>query len=347
MPLIAQHPFQKFGTLDNFRQGPVPGNEIYEDEVIKLNGKFERLVQDGNYFRFISNYIDSSKLMLKLSPGRETIYPILQYSLAQLLSTAASLRNFTRDHFSTDGSIFKFSIDTGTLEHARQQVDDMESRSITNEKYDLKSIPEFRNFAKREIQPVIDEFTGYRSVGPKGELRFHDSEKHSHRWSDVYRHHDFANYHFDRSIVAFPFIVYLDDVGSENGPFTYIDNTDKFKQNYILRAFHSVTTHILCIRGSSDEDLKALAKLPSVFFGGDLVGTFTGPSPFEDSYIKSITGPAGTALMFHGFNLVHSGGNPVNGTRKALFLNFRYPRAKIHRALSESVARLYWNPLTH
>lgn len=342
---LTENPFQTF-PIESFAYCKDVAfdndeNEAFEDDVRDLEREFEQTVQDGNYKRFIGRYTSLSVEMLKRTKSASILKPVLEDALVRLIVFLNYRRMRSRAHFAETDSVHVFNFDTKVLTHARAQTDKMEQLGIKNMEYDLSQSPEIKSWVRKTLQPMIEEYVGFKIVSPGAETRFADSKMHAEGWEDAYRHHDYGNYHLDQSCYAFPLIIYLDDVSEKDGPFTYVDRSDKYPQNYILRALHQALTFRSKIGGLNDSDFKLLGKLPSVFRGGDLVGAFTGPSPFERSKIVNFTGPAGKAVLFQGFHLVHSGGHPTGGRRRSLFVNFRYPRFKAVETAGKAAA-MYW-----
>ena len=44
---------------------------------------------------------------------------------------------------------------------------------------------------------------------------------------------------------------------------------------------------------------------------------------------KQILGGIGTNFIFHGYNLLHGGGMPLNGSRLSILFNIKFPLKKI------------------
>lgn len=316
-------------------------NEKFEQYVLRIDSAFWNAASGGSMLRFVREYFEVSELMLRTGFDNQVLRPLLQDALSRLIQTIGFARRRTREHFCEQGSAYKFEFDPKIFEHARCTVDKMEKAGTSNQDYDLSNSPEFLKWVQTTLQPIIEGFTGMKVSSPLGELRYHHAEVHQHRWKDRYRRHDFGDFHLDQSHYAFPFIVYLDDVGKENGPFCYIEGSDKEPMNYVLRAFHSAATHHCMLGGTEDKDYATLAALPAVFRGGDRIGAFQTKNIFEQREVQTLTGPAGFGLMFNGFHLLHTGGNPTSGMRKSLFVGFRYPRAKLDSMLGNMVSSLW------
>lgn len=316
-------------------------NEVFERYVLRIDSAFWEAVRGASMLGFVQEYLKVSKLMLQANFDSQVLAPLLQDALSRLILTIGFAKRRTRKHFCEQGSVHKFDFDPKIFDHARRTVDEMEVAGTSNQDYDLSNSPEFLKWVQTTLQPIIEEFTGIKVFSPSGELRYHHAGVHQHRWQDRYRHHEFGDFHLDQSHYAFPFIVYLDDVGKENGPFCYIEGSDKEPTNYVLRAFHSAATHHCLLGGSEDKDYSILGALPAVFRGGDRVGAFHTKSSFQNQKVETLTGPAGSGLLFNGFHLLHTGGNPTSGMRKSLFVGFRYPRAKLDSVLGNIVSS-FW-----
>ena len=342
---LTEHPFQ-LSQIEYFPycQGINfynDENATFEDYVRDLEPAFHQAVADGGYLSFAKKYTEISTQMLNRKCNVSIMRPLLDNALTRLFIYINFLRLRSRPNLFESSSVQTFNIDTAMLAEAKNQTDKMEQQGIKNLEYDLNRSQQLKRWVREKLQPIIEEYVGFKVVSPSAELRFSDSKLHGDTWSNAYRHHKYGNYHLDQSCYALPFIIYLDDVAESDGPFTYVNNSDKLSQNYILRAFHQTLTFHNGLGGQSDEDFTKMGNLPSVFRGGDLVGTFAGPKPFETNQVVNLTGPAGTAALFGGFHLVHSGGHPISGARKSLFVNFRYPRFKVSEMFGKA-ASLRW-----
>ena len=48
-----------------------------------------------------------------------------------------------------------------------------------------------------------------------------------------------------------------------------------------------------------------------------------------------VLGDVGTTIMFHGYNLLHGGGMPLDGERLSILFNLKIPLKKIFKKLSQ------------
>ena len=113
------------------------------------------------------------------------------------------------------------------------------------------------------------------------------------------------------------------------------------RQNPILRVFHQALYFHCKICCHEEKDLRAIARLPSVFRGGDLIGHYVDSASFESHRIVPVVGRVGTTVLFEGHQLLHAGGHPKKGIRKAFFVAFRFPRKKIADLIAQSVEK-FW-----
>src|SRR5262249_43286865 len=154
-----------------------------------------------------------------------------------------------------------------------------------------------KDWVMKTIYPILRDYVGSAVVKPWAHIRYADASKHGADWVHIYRGHPFTYYHLDEFMYSMPLIIYLNDVEDTTGPFTYVEGSDKIKQNWVMRAFHQAVCHGLKIQTHNDAERKTIGTLPSVFRGGDLVGTFAGQEPFAQFNVVRVTGPAGTALL--------------------------------------------------
>lgn len=128
----------------------------------------------------------------------------------------------------------------------------------------------------------------------------------------IYAQGKYSDFHLDESR-GMTYVQYLSDVGLDDGPFEYI-NRDILIDGW-LRYILSLGTH---------------KKLPKELTE---VGNLTFPdlSSVDDNLsINTLTGDAGSAILFSGFSMLHRGGKPRNGKRISLFLQpIIYRKSKI------------------
>lgn len=315
-------------------------NEFFLDSVREMREAFTLAVENGKYWEFVKAYADLTAKMLSVRQDKTTLYALFDDALWRLVVYIFHLRARSRAHFCEHGSVCEFELDKAMLADARAQVDHMEGHGEKTRHYDLNRAPGLKQWVTKSLQPIIEDYIGYRVVSPGGELRYANSQLHMQDWKEI-RLHQYSNFHYDQFIVAYPMAIYLDDVGESSGPFSYVDGSDKLPLDYVSRALHSALTFRCNIGGMSDDDFSVIGALPSVFRGGDLVGAYAGLEAFERSRIVAVKGSIGSGVLFNGFHLVHSGGKPLSGKRKSMFVYFKYPMHKVWQMYGRGAAR-YW-----
>jgi hypothetical protein len=333
-PISGKHPFQQFNLPDDPYWKDVtfdPRDDgLFSGEVEELEALFQRAVREGGLLGFIRSYAAIAKRLLKKSLGPEIVRPVLINALGRLVTYHYFLTRRTRSNLNENiPSLRGWTVEPRMIEAAREQAARMEREGVAVEDVDLEKLPELKNWLMDTVRPVISGYVGIAAIKPWAQIRYADAATHGDGWQNYYKQHPYGYFHFDEFCYSIPTIIYLEDVDEECGPFSYVEGGDKMKQNYVLRAFHQAVGHDMAINPVLDEDRQAIGKFPDVFRGTDLVGTMTGPAPFENHEVKLATGKAGQVSMFEGFMLPHAGGHPKTKSRKALFVAFRYPGKRI------------------
>lgn len=209
--------------------------------------------------------------------------------------------------------------------------------------YNLRTDAALLDWVKTVYRPVLRDYVG-EAVMPVAHVRIANAIQDDNFWVGRYAH-EYANFHWDSTPYSFPLIIYLDDVDECDGPFSYVDTSDKLQQDYVLRALHmGVHKYTLCDDGLVDKE--KISQLPKILRNGERVGYFTGTDPFTKMEVKRVIGPCGTAALFDGFHLVHDGGFPKpGGSRRALFVNFRFPKQRLFRHVGRLAERFLRNTL--
>jgi hypothetical protein len=343
---LTTHPFQAFDlTVNPDWQGIVVNtadDAYFESQTRVLEDAFRHALEHGGFRRFVETYIRVSKDMLGHGRAYPMLRALLQDALARLTHYYIFVRRRTRASLATDGSSYVWQIPPALLAKAQAAAAEQERDNVMVRDYDLGADPAMKAWVMENVYPVVQGYVGSAAVRPWGQIRYADAAKHGELWSYIYDRHPFAYFHLDERLYSLPLIIYLNDVDETTGAFSYVEGTDKIPQNWVLRSFHQAVFHGSNVICHSDADRRTIAGLPGVFHGGDLVGTFTGPERFENFKIVRVTGPAGTALMSDGFQLVHAGGHPKVGARKALFIVFRYPQKRVGDLLAFAISK-YWS----
>lgn len=339
------HPFQTYDLRNNPDWQGIAINTAddayFERQTAALEEAFEQALTRGGFFRFLNTYIRISKDMLRHGGAYPLLRTLLQDALARLVHSYIFVRRRTRPSLATNGSSFVWQIPPSLIAKAQAAAAELERDNVTARDYDLDADPAMKDWVMQNVHPIVQGYVGSKVVKPWAHIRYADAARHGESWAYIYKGHPFAYFHLDELLYSIPLIIYLTDVEATTGAFNYVEGTDKLPQKWVLRSFHQAVCHGSKIMCHSEAERRTIAGLPSVFRGGDLVGTFAGPAPFEKFKIVSVTGPAGTALISDGFQLVHAGGHPQTGARKALFIAFRYPQKRIADIIGKVVTR-YW-----
>ncbi len=342
----TNHPFQSYDLTANPGWQGIAINTTddayFERQTGALEDAFRQALARGGFFGFLKTYIRISKDMLRHGGAYPILRTLLQDALARLVHFYIFVRRRTRPSLAVDGSSFVWQLEPSMIAKAQVAAAELERDNVTVRDYDLGADPVLRVWVMKNVHPILQGYVGSKVISPHAQIRYASAEKHGKDWAYIYKSHSFAYYHLDELLYSMPLIIYLTDVEETTGSFNYVEGTDKLPQNWVLRSFHQAVWHGSKILCHSEADRRTIAGLPSVFRGGDLVGTYTGPASFEKFKIVRVTGPAGTALISDGFQLIHAGGHPQEGSRKALFIAFRYPQKRIGDLLSAVVSK-YWS----
>jgi hypothetical protein len=279
--------------------------------------------------------------MLGRATDRSVLFPLLGHSLVYLIHYFYFLRLRTRPFLCERNSVYSWMMDPDLIARAREAAAVMERENIETQDYNLNDDRALKAWLVKNIQPILQDYVGFTVGWPWAHIRYADATRHGKAWAFRYKQHPYGNFHFDQVCYSLPVIIYLDEVDEGCGPFTYVDGADKMPQNPVVRAYHQALYHDCKICCYEDAHLRAIGKLPSVFRGGDLIGSYTGPKPFESHRVVELTGSTGHTVLFEGFQLLHSGGHPKTGSRKALFVAFRFPRKKFGDFVARAAAMIW------
>ena len=321
-------------------------NAYFEERTRELDIAFQGAVESGELLRFVRTYTDISIEMLQRAKSLPLLVPLLQNALVRLINYYHFLRLRTRPFLCEHESVSSWQLEESLIAKARDVAAEMESHNVEVQDYDLGTDPAMKKWLTTNIQPILRNYVGSPVIWPWAHIRYADAARHGNEWEYIYRQHRYAYFHFDEVCYSLPFIIYLSDVSEASGPFSYVDQTDKMPQNLLLRSYHQALWHGCKITCHKESDRRTLASLPRVFRGGDLIGSIAGPQPFASHKIVPCTGPAGTAVLFEGFQLLHAGGHPASGSRKALFVAFRFPRNKLAQLVARTCGAIWRNRAT-
>jgi hypothetical protein len=347
MPIAGLHPFQRFEleSLPAWRGLPFNDQPAGPDEdaVNDMESAFQTALRERHLPPFIAAYVASARAILGRSGAQPLVHDILGEALARLTFYYAFLIRRRRAALATPDSSLRWVLDAGLLRHARRVADELERAGRrTSDYYTLADDPPLAAWVGHHVRPVIEDYVGSRAVAPHAHIRVVSTERFAHTWQHLYRQHAYGYFHWDELCYSIPLIVYLDDVGEADGPYSYVDGSDKWPQNLTVRAFmQAISCRLLPAAEIDDAHRRRVAALPRIFRGGERVGSHLDERAFAAAQVTRVTGVAGTAVLSDGFSLVHGGGHPSGGRRRALFIAHRYPRKRLLDVYA-GVARRWW-----
>jgi hypothetical protein len=336
MSLYGLHPFQRFELegLPAWRHLAFNNECVTSDEeaVNEIEAAFQKTLQTRNLSRFVSIYIDYSRGILAHNGRNPLVYEILCEALARLVFYYLFITRRGRISLAGEhSSIVTWILDQELLRYARILADELErTGKRTSDYYSLKVDRPLSEWVRENVRPLIEAYVGSSAVAPHAHLRVVTTELYGHTWDHRYADHPFGDFHWDELCYSIPLIIYLDDVQMTDGPYSYVEGSDKLPQNLTVRAFtQAITCKLLPGECIDDSHREAIAALPRIFRGGERVGSHLDRRVFENADVRYKAGVSGTAILADGFSLVHSGGHPSAGRRRALFVAHRYPRKKV------------------
>jgi hypothetical protein len=157
--------------------------------------------------------------------------------------------------------------------------------------------------------------------------------------SKVTAYGEFSDFHLDEG-KDFTCILYLSEVGPQNGCFSYIDGSPAVPKSHLLRALHQVVDFDL--RLSNPEQV---ASLPLELRGGMGIGNYLDDEKkgrVRTAKVDLLGGP-GDGIIFNGFDTIHRGGKPLSGSRTALFVSTRgHVNMRLRKALFDQFAYVWF-----
>ena len=326
------HPFQQNDLTRDPRWRNIDfsdsQNSFFEEQTNALDLEFRNALTRGSMRPFVKQYLAVTERMLQHSNQGPALLEVFPNALERLVRYFDYLRLRSREHLDENRSVLRWQLDADTVRRAQDAAALQEREVIARKPYDLRSDPKLRAWLMREVRPVIEEYVGVRICMPVAEIRFASSTREGEPWPENEPLHPYEEFHFDELCYMQRMILYLNDVDECCGPYTYVDGSDRLEQNFVLRAFHQAVDRTK-MDFYNEVDRQRFGHLPASFRGSDIVGRFAGPQPFTAQTLVQATGPAGQLILFDGFQLVHAGGFPEQGKRKAMFISFRYPRKKL------------------
>lgn len=308
-------------------------NHIFEKLTQELEDTFCKAVHNGKLRRFGKEYSRIARVMLEELPSEPILRSIMDYAFRRLIVIYCYLRQRKKSSLTFlagDSSVVRWKLEQNLLAKAIDQANRMQQSAVSQQSFVLKSSPSLLRWVLQNYWPLVSKFSGIAALPiPCGYIRCMSSDKHGGGYRDRFRYHRFGNLHYDEDVYSLPLIIYLSDVSQSCGPFEYLSASDKYSNKFVLRAFHQALNHDCRLSSLDETSFSVIARLPSVFRGGDVFGNLYPQTDFEKAGPVVVTGDIGTAIMFHGFNVIHAGGFPAEGCRKSLFVHFRFPVAKI------------------
>jgi hypothetical protein len=308
-------------------------NPVFEELTRELEDTFRKAVEDGGLTHFAQEYRRIAGMMLARLPGEPLLPSILENALRRLITIYCYLRQRRQSALpllQSESSVVRWELEKALLIKAVDQADRMQRSGVSYQDFDLKSSPKLLLWLFRNYWPLVSRFSGFAALPiAMAHIRCIGRDKDGSGYEHRFRYHRFGNHHYDQDVYSLPLIIYLSEVSADSGPFEYLSACARYSNNFVLRAFHQALNHDCQLSSLDESSFAIMARLPSVFRGGDVVGNLYPQAEFEKAGPVVVTGGIGTAVMFDGFNVMHSGGFPSKGYRKSLFVNFRFPVAKI------------------
>lgn len=308
-------------------------NQIFEELIQELDDAFRKAVDNRKLIRFGEDYGRIARLMIQQLPREPILRSIIDNAYRRLITIYCYVqqrKNSSRAFLEGDSSVVIRKIEQKFLAKAVEQADRMTQSGQSHQKFNLKSSPGLLRWIFENYWPLVGKFCGMAALPiPCAHIRCMNSDQDGEEYRHRFRYHRFGNHHYDEDVYSLPLIIYLSDVSESCGPFEYLSTSNQYSHNFVLRAFHQAINHDCRISSLDEKSFAVIASLPSVFRGGDVVGNLYPQIEFEKAGPVTVNGDVGTAIIFDGFNVIHAGGFPTAGSRKSLFVNFRFPIAKI------------------
>ena len=158
----------------------------------------------------------------------------------------------------------------------------------------------------------------------------HDSSK----WNslDGTITHDLDALHLDRYFPSITLIIYLSNVTLNDGPFQYIEGSNKYKRSLFVNCIHTGVS-FSTFPGSKephdyekDEQRALFMQMPKIMQGHLVIGSFINKDSHNYKILsennKIALGSEGAAFLFDGHRTLHVGGRPKDGKRLTIFQGF-------------------------
>jgi hypothetical protein len=163
---------------------------------------------------------------------------------------------------------------------------------------------------------AYQEYYGRDILSSGFQVRYINSTN-TQRVEEITGHGAFSDFHLDQRS-EFTCIVYLTNVGTRNGCFSYLDGSSTVQKSHLLRALHGVVSFEMGLPNPEQT-----AHLPLELRGGIGLGNFLD----DDKHSRlagakiDVVGPPGSGVIFNGFDTIHRGGKPIEGERLAIFVS--------------------------
>jgi hypothetical protein len=347
VPLHSLHPYQEFDLekLPSWRHCSFTNDNTRPDEnaVNDIETEFQAALIARRLRHFSTVYFRRAREILGRSRWDPLVYDILAEAFSRLVAFYLFLIRRQRTSLAVGGSSVMWRIPPSLLGYARGLADEMEkNRKRVSSYYPLSNDKPLAAWVRENVRPVIESYVGSSAITPHAHIRVVSTDSYSRTWEYMYRDHPYGYYHWDELCYSIPLIVYLDDVTVWDGPYSYVEGSDKVPQNLTIRAFtQAISCKLLVTDNIDDSHKRKIAALPRIFRGGEMVGSHVDPALFSEQVVRRVTGIAGTATLSDGFSLVHGGGHPSAGRRRALFIAHRYPRKRL-LDVGVAISRKWW-----
>jgi hypothetical protein len=347
MPLFNLHPCQHFNLeeLPNWSELRFnnEGTQSNEEAANGIELAFQGALRERGLGKFLTVYFERAREILDRSGWDSFVYEILGEALSRMVGYYVFLVRRSRSHLAMEGSSVVWRIEPSLMERARALADDVVANGQSvSPYYKLSEDRRLYRWVHENVRPVIESYVGSRAIAPHAHIRAVSAAAFGDTWEHLYAGNPYGYFHWDESCYSIPLIVYLDDVQVDDGPYSYVEGSDKLQRNFTIRAFtQAISCKLLVTNDFGDAYRKKIAALPRIFRGGEMVGAHLPASLFQEQAIRRMVGAAGTAVLSDGFSLVHAGGHPTNGRRRALFIAHRFPRKKLADTFS-SISRSLW-----
>lgn len=189
-------------------------------------------------------------------------------------------------------------------------------------------------------QHILDLVSAYKGKEMTFKYIAWDYNHHRQQWfknvNGVEKRSPTNYYHFDADPNVAKMMIYLSDVGEQDGPFRYVKGSHSLGRSpFTIGLHYGVDAKVNPLipapfsrfkRNAFTHNRALLMQLPHAFLGS----THFGDDLVEDSPLSKylldntvvFTRKAGAGIVFDGYLGVHAGGNPLSGERLAVQVGF-------------------------